>query len=87
MFTVTESARALLAQLLEANNASENEVVRFHLIGEKLNPGLGNVRPGDVTFEHAGKTVLALDQLLSKRLMDNTLDVHEAGDGRHLSLR
>ena len=87
MLTMTESAGAHLAQLLSENNASEDITIRFLLIGEQFTPKLDNVCPGDVTFEHAGKTVLVLDEPLSERLADSTLDVRETGDGLRLSLR
>jgi Fe-S cluster assembly iron-binding protein IscA len=87
MLTITETAGAHLAQLLVENDASEDVAIRFLLVGEKLRPILDDVRPGDVTFKHQGKTILALDEPLSERLADTTLDVKEAGDGKHLSLR
>jgi Fe-S cluster assembly iron-binding protein IscA len=87
MLTITETAGAHLAQLLVENKASEDVTIRFLLVGEKLRPMLDNVRPGDVTFEHEGRTVLALDEPLSERFADTTLDLEEAGDGKHLRLR
>jgi hypothetical protein len=87
MLTVTESAGAYLGQLLVDHDASEEVAVRFLLVGEQLRPMLDNIRPGDVMFEHEGKTILVLDEPLSERLTDNTLDLKEAGDGIHLSLR
>lgn len=86
MLTITESAGAHLAQLLAENNASEDTAIRFLLIGEKLTPKLDNVRPGDATFEHEGRTVLLLDEPLSERLADNTLDLKEGHEGLRLSL-
>ena len=77
MLTITESAGAHLAQLLVENNASEDTAIPFLLVGEQLRPSLDNVRPGDVTFEHEGRTVLVLDEPLSNQLADNTLDLKE----------
>ena len=85
MLAITESAGAHLAQLLAENNAADDVAIRFLFIGETLTPKLDRVRPGDVTFDHEGRTVLVLDEPLSEELAGNTLDVNESQDGLRLS--
>jgi hypothetical protein len=87
MLTVTQAAGAHLAQLLFENDASDDVAIRFVLVGQSLTPKLDNVRPDDVTFDHEGKTVLILDEQLSERLADRTLDTTETNDGLRLNLR
>ena len=86
MLTVTEAAGAHLAQLLSEHNAADDVAIRFVLVGQNLSPKLDNVRPDDATFDHEGRTVLVLDEQLSERLADRTLDTKESSDGLRLSI-
>jgi hypothetical protein len=68
MLIVTEGARHRLAQMLDEVQAPAETVVRLVLVGEDgagedgmivTEPGI--TLPGDTSFEHEGRVVLALD--------------------------
>lgn len=87
MFTVTPPARAYLAAGLDSANAPEGITMRLILQGEALDSRVDYVRAGDVTFEHDGKTVLAIDAETAELLEDYTLEIQETPDGSRLHLR
>ena len=86
MLTVTEAARIHLAQLLDNANVSADAAVRFVAEGGAIKPTLDSIRSGDIMFEFAGKTVLALDQQMALTLSDTILDVDDDSDGTQLIL-
>ena len=87
MFTVTRPARAYLAARLDSVNAPEGITMRLILQGESLDARVDHVRAGDVTFEHEGQTVLAIDAETAEVLEDYTLEMQETPDGSRLHLR
>lgn len=84
MLTVTQSASQHLSELL--SDAPEEAVVRFVPHESGLAVQLDNVRPGDQTFEHDEKTILALDPQVSEALADRTLDVQDTEQGPQLAI-
>jgi hypothetical protein len=86
MLTVTEAARIHLAQVLDNANVSADAAVRFVAEGGAIKPTLDSIRSGDIMFEFAGKTVLALDQQMALTLSDTILDVDDDSDGTQLIL-
>lgn len=80
MLNVTENAAGHLAQILE--QAPEDAVVRFVPEGNSLALRLDNERPGDTTFAHGEKTVLALDSQVAEALSEKTLDVQPTPEGQ-----
>ena len=86
MLTVTEAARIHLAQVLDNANASADAAVRFVAEDDTIKPTLDSIRSGDVMFEFAGKTVLALDEQMALTLSDTILDVDDESDGPRLIL-
>jgi len=86
MLTVTEAARIHLAQVLDNANVSADAAVRFVAEGGAIKPTLDSIRSGDIIFEFAGKTVLALDEQMSLTLSDIVLDVDDDGEGTQLIL-
>ena len=86
MLTVTEAARIHLAQVLDNANVSADAAVRFVAEGDTIKPKLDSIRSGDVMFEFAGKTVLALDQQMSLTLSDTILDVDDDSNRPRLIL-
>lgn len=84
MLTVTDNAAAHLAQLLA--EAPEQNVVRFSPGENGLTMHLGQPQPGDTTFEHDEKTVLAFDAAVNEMLADKTLDLHATQQGQQLAL-
>jgi hypothetical protein len=87
MFTVTRPARAYLAAGLDSANAPEGITMRLILHGESLDARGDHVRAGDVTFEHDGQIVLAIDAETVEVLEDYTLEMRETPDGSRLHLR
>ena len=86
MLTVTEAARIHLARVLDNANASADAAVRFVAEGNTIKPKLDRIRSGDVMFEFAGKTILALDEQMSLTLDDHILDVDDESDRPRLIL-
>jgi len=86
MLTVTEAAQRHLAQVLDNANASADAVVRFVAEDDTIKPKLDSLRSGDVMLEFAGKTVLALDERMSRTLGDYILDVEDDSNGPQLIL-
>jgi hypothetical protein len=84
MLTVTEAAYIHLAQVLDSANASADAAVRFVAEHDTIKPTLDSIRSGDVKFEFAGKTVLALDQQMALTLVDHVLDVENDGEETQL---
>lgn len=83
MLTVTEAAGARLAQILGAEDFSEEIAVRLVFEERAITMQPDSERPGDATFQHEGCTVLLLDEQVAQLLTEDTLDV----DGEKLTLR
>ena len=86
MLTVTESATAHLAEILDDADAAEGVAIRFVLDEEGLALTLDGFQEGDYTFSHGERLVLLLDDEASKLLTDQTLDVEDTEDGPELSI-
>jgi len=86
MLTVTEAARIHLAQVLDNANASADAAVRFVAEDDTIKPTLDSIRSGDVRFEYAGKTILALNQQMALTLVDHILDVDDDSNRPQLLL-
>jgi hypothetical protein len=82
MLTVTESAGALLTQILDQEGLSEDIAIRLVCEDEGLAMQADNERPGDNAFQYQGRTVLVLDKQISELLAENSLDA----DGDKLML-
>ncbi len=61
MFTFTESAGALLAQMIEQEKLADDMAFRIISNSEGIFFEQDTVRPGDAKFEHEGRVVLLLD--------------------------
>ncbi|NOX56230.1 MAG: HesB/YadR/YfhF-family protein [Planctomycetes bacterium] len=86
MLTVSESACELIGQLLIEVQATEGFVVRIVPGETGLFLAIDQIHPGDATYEHEGKPVLAVSQILADLLEDQTLDVQDTPSGRELTL-
>lgn len=85
MFTVTDDAARLLAELLyEADTTDSDSAIRFVREGRTISPTLDCERPGDATYEYAGTTVLLLDKDTVAEFEDRTLDVQDTEEGLQL---
>jgi hypothetical protein len=86
MLTVTEAAKAHLAQLLTETDTSDATAIRFVSEENRLVPTLDYASPGDTTFAHDGKIVLVLDTGVATVLANSTLDVRDTDNGPQLAL-
>jgi Fe-S cluster assembly iron-binding protein IscA len=85
MLTISTPAAARMAQLLSAK--AENKVMRIIRRDDRLRMQVSLLRPGDQTFVHDGRVVLALDQLLNKTLSRRELDLRQTHAGPRLRLK
>jgi hypothetical protein len=86
MLTVTEEAGVHLVHLLDQAEASPGVAVRLLRNGKNLAMDMDTEREGDVAVAHAGRTVLLLDDDISRMLDNLTLVVRESDDGPTLAL-
>lgn len=79
MLSLTHAARTLISEML----ASEQEgmVLRISSSPEGPHIGLDRVRVGDNTFNFGSRCVLAVDQMVLRKIAGRTLDVEQA-DGQ-----
>ncbi len=86
MFTVSYTASEHLALMLAEANAPDAAVFRLVVKNDETELEIGTVQPGDTTFDHAEKTVLAIDEQVSELLADMQLDVKVMGEESQLVL-
>ena len=88
MLTVTDSACATLANILETNNAPENIALR---LGAAPQGGLGlapdSPATDDQSYHHEGKTVLVVAPDLVSQLGGVTLDTEQGENGPQLAIK
>ena len=85
MLQVSMPAAARMAHLLNAK--PENAVLRIVRRDQRLRLRLGTVRPGDQTFAHDGRVVLALDERLGTKLTFGQIELRETDEGPRLRLK
>ncbi len=77
MFTFTESAGALLAQMIEQEKLADDVAIRLISDREGIFTKHDTVRPGDAKFEYEGRVVLLLDAGMVQMLEDDELYAEE----------
>ena len=87
MLTVTESAAEHLCSLLANTETPEKVVTRILVEEEGLALRIDQAQVEDETFEHNGRTFLALDRQASDLLANDTLDVKHTSTGPQLFSR
>ena len=87
MLTMTESAGARLAELLDEAEAPGGAAARFVAGPEGLSLAMDAKREGDQTFDHEGRTVLLLATEVADALSDKTLDTEATERGLALTLQ
>lgn len=85
MLKVSTPAAAQLAQLL--NPRANDAVVRIIRRKNRLRLRWSLVRPGDQTFAHDGRVVLALDDRMGKSLSKRQLEVRQTDAGPRLRMK
>ncbi len=86
MLTVSYTAGEPVDLMLAEANVHDEAVVRMVVEGRGVDLGIDIVRPGDTTFDHGGKVVLAIDEQASELLADRKLDVKVTGEESQLVL-
>jgi hypothetical protein len=84
MLKMTEAAGEYLTAVLDRANAPTDTAIRLQLHNDGLSPELDSARPGDMAFDHDGRTVLLLDDRARDYLAKSTLDVDATPDGPKL---
>lgn len=79
MLSLTHAARKLIRDMLA--DQDEGMVLRISADPEGPHIGIDRVRIGDNTFNFGSKCVLAVDQMVLRKISGRTLDV-ETVDGR-----
>ncbi len=80
MLSLSDTAGEHLAHMLAKANAPEEAVIRV-LVGDgEFGVEIDTVQPGDTTFAHAKRTVLAIDAQISESFADKRLDLHVEDD-------
>lgn len=87
MFTVTDDAAAFIAESLIGPDAPDDAVARLSSQDDGITLTPGTVQPGDVTYEHEGRPVLAIDEDLAHELGDTVLQVGDHEGSKCLELR
>ena len=80
MLTLSYVASEHLALMLAQAVAPDDAVIRLVVKDDKIGFTIDTIQPGDATFDHAEKTVLAIDEQVSELLANNKLDVDATGD-------
>ena len=86
MLVLSYAASEHLALMLAQEEAPDDAVIRLVVDHGKFGLAIGTVQPGDETFAHAEKTVLAIDEQISGLLANKKLDVKVTGDQPELTL-
>lgn len=87
MLTVTDAAGTRLARIIDREGRPEEVAVRLTHDGQRIRVTVDGERSGDTPFKYMGRTVLLLDERVSRLLDDGTLDVKKTGKGDRLTLR
>jgi Fe-S cluster assembly iron-binding protein IscA len=91
MVTITDRARARLAQLKTAAHVDEPEVgLRLELeptAEGELVLAPDRPMPGDQVVEDAGAKILLIDEALARLLTDATIDFESTDTGAHLIVK
>jgi len=87
MLTVTENAKAMLAETLTHENAPTDVALRLAQEQEQIGLKPDREGPNDEKYAHEGKTVLLVeDNLANDALSDRVLDVTQTEAGPQLTL-
>lgn len=79
MLSLTHAARSLISEMLAEQD--DGLVLRISASPEGPHIDMDRVRVGDNTFNFGSKCVLAVDQMVLRKITGQTLDV-EVVDGR-----
>jgi Fe-S cluster assembly iron-binding protein IscA len=86
MLTVTDSACALINDLLDRSEAPDDAAARLTVGDQGLQMTIDTQRDGDQSFDHEGKTVLLIDEQVASLLEDKSIDTQETEQGPVLAV-
>ncbi len=86
MLTLSYTASEHLALMLAQAEAPDDAVIRLVAKDNEIGLTIDTAQPGDATFAHAEKTVIAFDEQISRLLANKKLDVEVTGDRPELTL-
>ncbi len=86
MLTLSYTASEHLALMLADAEAPDDAVMRLVANDDECGLEIDTVQPGDTTFVHAKKTVLAIDEQVSELLANQKLVVDVTDDKPRLKL-
>ncbi len=72
--------------MLSNAEAPDDAVIRLVAKDDQIGLVIDTIQPGDTTFAHAEKTVLAIDEQVSRLLANKKLDVEVTGEEPELTL-
>lgn len=88
MLNVTEKAVDILANSLEASEASEEQSLRLARTPQgEVGLAIDEERDGDQVVKQEERAILVLDKEISTALDGATLDVSDSPEGQRLTLR
>ena len=86
MLTLSYAASEHLALMLAQAEAPDDAVIRLVAKDDGIGLAIDTIQPSDATFAHAERTVLAIDEQISRLLANKKLDVEVTGDQPELTL-
>ena len=86
MLTITKTALNRLSHRLIRKKAAEGMAMRFTRRAGGWKLRLDRECAGDTTFTHDGRSVLLLDEVVSKAMANMTLDIRMSGQKSGLKL-
>ena len=86
MLVLSYEASEYFALMLAQSEAPDAAVIRLVAKDDEIGFAIDAARPGDETFAHAEKTVLAIDEQISELLANKKLVVEFTGDEPELRL-
>ncbi len=78
-YTASEHLALMLAQ-------ADDAVIRLIAKDDEIGLTIDTAQPGEETFAHAERTVLAIDEQISRLLANKKLDVEVTGEEPELTL-
>jgi hypothetical protein len=87
MASITQAAGEYLSDLLQHNQASDEQCVRLIAEAQQLKLVIGQEQPNDTVLVHNEKRVLALAPEVADQLDEATFDVKQSEQGQTLVLR
>lgn len=86
MLKVTDSAAALIGEILEVNRVNEFDVFRLSRAGEDLGLAIDREREGDHVVPSGDRNVLVMEPEIAEAFGDTTLDAVDTEGGQELAL-